>query len=72
LAAINCMLKICGKDQGLCHNIGCTSCKIIACSLISTKAQKHNLIIVINAFHGYAHNCHCRLAHHPLYFEGFG
>lgn len=66
------MLDVCGKDQGLGHDIGCTSHKTVASSSIGTKAQEHNLIIAVNAFHGYAHNRCCRLAHHPLYLEGFG
>ncbi|KAG1772889.1 hypothetical protein EV702DRAFT_1201363 [Suillus placidus] len=72
LAAINRMLDVCGKDQGLGHDIGCTSRKTIASSSIGAKAQEHNLIIAVNAFHGCAHNRCCQLAHHPLYLEGFG
>ncbi|KAG2054417.1 hypothetical protein BDR06DRAFT_982446 [Suillus hirtellus] len=60
------MLDVCGKDQGLGHDIGCTSHKTVASSSISTKAQEYNLIIAINAFHSYAHNHCCQLAHHPF------
>ncbi|KAG2120252.1 hypothetical protein DEU56DRAFT_747007 [Suillus clintonianus] len=72
LAAINHMLDVCGKDQGLGHDIGCTSRKTVASSSIGAKAQELNLVIAVNAFHGYAHNRRCQLAHHPLYLEGFG
>ncbi|KAG1766881.1 hypothetical protein EV702DRAFT_980585 [Suillus placidus] len=72
LAAINHMLDVCGKDQGLGHDIGCTSRKTVASSSISAKAQELNLVIAVNVFHGYAHNRRCQLAHHPLYLEGFG
>jgi hypothetical protein len=66
------MLDVCGKDQGLGHDIGCTSRKTVTSSSIGAKAQEHNLVIAVNAFHGYAHNRRCQLAHHPLYLEGFG
>ncbi|KAG2344279.1 hypothetical protein BDR05DRAFT_882938 [Suillus weaverae] len=72
LAAINWMLDICGKDQALGHDIGCSSCKTVAASSIGAKADEHNLIITVNAFHGYAHNHLCQLANHLLYLDSFG
>ncbi|KAG1880935.1 hypothetical protein F4604DRAFT_1879866 [Suillus subluteus] len=72
LAAIDRMLDVCGKDQALGYDIGCSSRKTVAASSIATKANANNLVIVVNAFHGYAHNCQCQLANHPLYLNGFG
>ncbi|KAG2070570.1 hypothetical protein BDR04DRAFT_983833, partial [Suillus decipiens] len=72
LAAINRMLDICGKDQALGYDIGCSSCKTVATSSIAAKAHANNLVIAVNAFHGYAHNRQCQLANHPLYLNGFG
>ncbi|KAG1883462.1 hypothetical protein F4604DRAFT_1879073 [Suillus subluteus] len=72
LAAVNRLLDSCGSFQGLGHDIGCTSCKTIAASSIGAKAEQSNLIVAINAFHGYTHNRRCQLANHPLYMNGFG
>ncbi|KAG1846291.1 hypothetical protein F4604DRAFT_1884181 [Suillus subluteus] len=58
LAAINRMLDVCGKDQALGYNISCSSHKTVA-----AKANANNLVIAVNAFHGYAHNCQCCFLH---------
>ncbi|KAG2039804.1 hypothetical protein BDR03DRAFT_859352, partial [Suillus americanus] len=60
------------KDQALGYDIGCLSCKTVAASSIAAKAHANNLVIAVNAFHGYAHNRQCQLANHPLYLNGFG
>ncbi|KAG1765357.1 hypothetical protein EDD22DRAFT_978793 [Suillus occidentalis] len=72
LAAVNWLLDSCGSLQGFGHNIGCTSRKTIAGSSIGAKAEELNLIVAVNAFHGYVHNRRCQLANHPLYLDGFG
>ncbi|KAG1742349.1 uncharacterized protein EDB91DRAFT_1052025, partial [Suillus paluster] len=72
LAVINWMFDICGKDQALVHDIGCLSYKTVAASSIGAKADKHSLIIAVNALHGYAHNRPCQPANHPLYLDSFG
>jgi hypothetical protein len=72
LAAINQMLDVCGKDQALGYDIGCLSCKTVAASSIAVKAHANNLVIAVNAFHGYAHNRQCQLANRPLYLNCFG
>ncbi|KAG1863675.1 hypothetical protein F4604DRAFT_1587045, partial [Suillus subluteus] len=72
LTAVNQLLDSCGSFQGLGHDIGCTSHKTIAASLIGAKAEQSNLIVAVNAFHGYTHNHRCQLANHPLYMNGFG
>ncbi|KAG1850404.1 hypothetical protein F4604DRAFT_1934402 [Suillus subluteus] len=72
LAAIDQMLDVCGKDQALGYDIGCSSHKTVAASSIAAKANANNLVIAVNAFHGYAHNHQCQLANHPLYLNGFG
>ncbi|KAG2069517.1 hypothetical protein BDR04DRAFT_1021210, partial [Suillus decipiens] len=71
LAIVNRLLEVCSQDQGLGHDIGCSSHKTIAASSIGNLATKLNLIVAVNAFHGYAHNCWCQLHHHPLYLQGF-
>jgi hypothetical protein len=72
LAAINWILDICGKDKALGYDIGCSSRKTVAASSIAAKAHANNLVIAVNAFHGYAHNRQCQLVNHPLYLNGFG
>ncbi|KAG2364991.1 hypothetical protein BDR07DRAFT_1449948 [Suillus spraguei] len=72
LAAINKMLDVCGKDQALGHDIGCSSYKTVAASSICAKADEYNLTIAVNASHGYAHNHPCQLKNHPLYLDSFG
>ena len=34
------------------------------------KASASNVLILVNAFHGYAHNHACQLENHPLYLKG--
>lgn len=72
LAAVSRLLEVCGQDQGLGHDIGCSSRKTIAASSIGNLATRLNLVVAVNAFHGYAHNRRCQLHHHPLYLQGFG
>ncbi|KAG1724290.1 uncharacterized protein EDB91DRAFT_1255303 [Suillus paluster] len=57
LAAVSRLLEVCGQDQGLGHDIGCSSRKTIAASSIGNLATRLNLVVAVNAFHGYAHNC---------------
>ncbi|KAI6013588.1 hypothetical protein BKA83DRAFT_4499963 [Pisolithus microcarpus] len=72
LAAVNRLLNICGQDQAVGHDIGCASKKTIAASSLGTKAWEKQLKVVVNAFHGFAHNHMCQLENHPLYQLGFG
>ncbi|KAF9223817.1 hypothetical protein BS17DRAFT_668077, partial [Gyrodon lividus] len=72
LVAINQVLDVCGKDQGVGHDIGCASKKTIAASSIGAKSKELNLHVVVNMFHGFAHNRLCQLQNHLLYLQGFG
>ncbi|KAI6022985.1 hypothetical protein BKA83DRAFT_4627227 [Pisolithus microcarpus] len=72
LAAVNRLLNICGQDQAVGHDVGCASKKTIAASSLGTKAREKQLKVVVNAFHGFAHNRMCQLENHPLYQLGFG
>ncbi|KIM65037.1 hypothetical protein SCLCIDRAFT_23132 [Scleroderma citrinum Foug A] len=42
-----------------------------ACS-IAQMARAANMQLVVNTFHGHAHNCMCQLQYHPLYLPGTG
>ncbi|KIJ65324.1 hypothetical protein HYDPIDRAFT_89358 [Hydnomerulius pinastri MD-312] len=66
------VLEICGKDQAISHDIRCSSKITITDSLIGTRAKELNLDVVVNAFHGFTHNCLCQLENHPLYKHGYG
>ncbi|KAI6000026.1 hypothetical protein EDD15DRAFT_2362606 [Pisolithus albus] len=72
LAAVNRLLNICGQDQAVGHDVGCASKKTIASSSLGKEAQEKRLKVVVNAFHGFAHNRMCQLENHPLYQIGFG
>ncbi|KAG1729220.1 uncharacterized protein EDB91DRAFT_1085831 [Suillus paluster] len=72
LATINKLLDIFGHNQAIGTDIGCSLAKTVAASSIHDKAADHQLLLAVNAFHGYAHNRKCQLRHHPLYLGGFG
>ncbi|KAI5989491.1 hypothetical protein EDD15DRAFT_2370522 [Pisolithus albus] len=72
LAAVNRLLNVCGQDQAVGHDVGCASKKTIASSSLGKEAQEKRLKVVVNAFHGFAHNRMCQLENHPLYQIGFG
>ncbi|KAI5992334.1 hypothetical protein EDC04DRAFT_2587023 [Pisolithus marmoratus] len=72
LVAVNQLLNVCGQGQAVGHDIGCASKKTISASSLGAKAQEKQLKVVVNTFHGFAHNCMCQLQNHPLYQLGFG
>jgi hypothetical protein len=45
---------------------------VAASNLLGRKAEQQRLQIVVNAFHGWAHNRLCQLKYHPLYRKGLG
>ncbi|KAI6145668.1 hypothetical protein EDD17DRAFT_1767881 [Pisolithus thermaeus] len=72
LAAVSRLLDVCGEDQAVGHDVGCASKKTIASSSLGNEVQEKRLKVVVNAFHGFAHNRLCQLENHPLYQVGFG
>ena len=72
LSVVDQILDICGHGQAIGHDVGCSSKKTIASSLLGPHAKDLNLQVVVNAFHGFAHNHICQLQNHPLYLTGFG
>jgi hypothetical protein len=66
------LLNTFGDDQGIGHDIGCRGATTIANCSIGCKAKQHRLTILVNAFHGHAHNRRCQLRNHPLYVKGIG
>lgn len=41
-------------------------------SSLAEKAELYDFIMVVNAFHGHAHERRCQLRNHPLYIKGVG
>ena len=64
-------LQLCSHDQVIGHDIGCTSRTTVANSSFRACAKDLDLLVTINAFHGFMHNWHCQLHNHPLYLPGF-
>ena len=72
LATLNKILDAFGPDQGVGYDIGCSHQTTVNASSLSDKAHKLSLQLVVDAFHGHAHNRPCQLMNHPLFREGFG
>ena len=61
-----------GNDQAIGSDIGCSLSATLAASSIAQTARVANMQLVMNAFHGHAHNHMCQLQYHPLYLPGTG
>ncbi|KAG1805993.1 uncharacterized protein BJ212DRAFT_1283028 [Suillus subaureus] len=72
LATVNKLLDIFGDNQAIGSDIGCSLSKTVATSSIQDNAVNYKLLLLVNAFHGHAHNCKCQLQYHPMYLRGFG
>ncbi|KAG2343426.1 hypothetical protein BDR05DRAFT_975977 [Suillus weaverae] len=72
LATINKLLDIFSDNQAIGSDIGCSLSKTVAASSIQDKAMNCNLRLLVNVFHGHAHNCKCQVQYHPMYLQGFG
>lgn len=60
-------------DPAMASDIGCAFKKTIEASKrVGPVAWRRNLQVVVNAFHGWAHNRLCQLLHHLLYRRGVG
>lgn len=72
LAMENKLLNTYGEDQIHGYDIGCDFSKTVAHSSLGPRAKALNLRLIVNAFHGYAHNRLCQIQNHPLYTLGAG
>ncbi|KAG6369425.1 hypothetical protein JVT61DRAFT_14862 [Boletus reticuloceps] len=70
--SISQILDFCDDDHAIGHDIGCASRITVAKSALGGRAKEAGLRVVVNAFHGFAHNRLCQLENHPLYLPGFG
>lgn len=73
LAATNFLMKVFGENQGLGFDIACSFESTIKNSpMLGAIAEAKGLQVIVNAFHGWAHNRLCQLKYHPLYRTGMG
>ncbi|KAI6041722.1 hypothetical protein EDC04DRAFT_2565236, partial [Pisolithus marmoratus] len=72
LATINKLISMHGNDQAIGSDIRCSLSTTLAVSSIAQMARAANVQLVMNTFHGHAHNHMCQLQYHPLYHSGTG
>lgn len=53
-------------------DIGCSLQATIGSSSLGPRFKEKNCKCVVNAFHGYAHNCACQKLNHPNVITGLG
>ncbi|KAI0039276.1 hypothetical protein FA95DRAFT_1585319 [Auriscalpium vulgare] len=72
LAVLDLYMREFGEGQCIGYNIGCSMGKTVQASSLKDRANELGLLLIVNAFHGYAHNRLCQLCHHPLFRTGLG
>ncbi|KAI0038843.1 hypothetical protein FA95DRAFT_1504966, partial [Auriscalpium vulgare] len=72
LASLDAIMKTYGSDQAVGYDIGCSMHTTIQSTSLASKATARRLHLIVNAFHGYAHNRRCQLLFHILYQLGMG
>ncbi|KAI0038722.1 hypothetical protein FA95DRAFT_1613160 [Auriscalpium vulgare] len=72
LASLDWIMKIYGDDQAVGYDIGCSMTSTVKSTSLGPEASSRRLQLVVNAFHGYAHNRGCQLLFHVLYQLGMG
>ncbi|KAI0038768.1 hypothetical protein FA95DRAFT_1449808, partial [Auriscalpium vulgare] len=72
LAVLDAYMRELGEGQCVGYDIGCSMGKTVEASSLKDRASALDLTLIVNAFHGYAHNRLCQLRHHPLYKLGLG
>lgn len=71
LALLDTMMKRYGNSIGVGFDIGCSLQSTVQDSiLVGPLAKSSRLLILVNAFHSWAHNHLCQVYNHPLYVEG--
>lgn len=73
LAIIFHICRVHSREIGHGYDIGCSLDETVRNSgLVGPISHRGAIEFVICAFHGYAYNHLCQLAHHPLYLDGHG
>ncbi|KZP27026.1 hypothetical protein FIBSPDRAFT_909065 [Athelia psychrophila] len=66
------MLRAHGKKQGAGLDIGCSHMKTLFNSALGPLARQLEHTVLVDAFHGHAHNRLCQLSHLTHYVDGLG
>ncbi|KAF7968552.1 hypothetical protein HWV62_30137 [Athelia sp. TMB] len=66
------MLEHHGANQGAGLDIGCSHKKTLANSALGPRAHELNHTVLVDAFHGHAHNRLCQLNNLTTYVDGLG
>ncbi|KAF7979474.1 hypothetical protein HWV62_42299 [Athelia sp. TMB] len=66
------MLEQHGANQGAGLDIGCSHSKTLANSTLGPRAKALNHTVLVDAFHGHAHNRLCQLNNLTTYVDGLG
>ncbi|KAF7979794.1 hypothetical protein HWV62_40842 [Athelia sp. TMB] len=66
------MLEQHGANQGAGLDIGCSHSKTLANSMLGPRAKELNHTVLVDAFHGHAHNRLCQLNNLTTYVDGLG
>jgi len=61
-----------GEDQGISYDINCVLDVTLRNSSLREEVINNCLLLVVDAFHCWAHKRSCQLKYHPLYRPGFG
>ena len=62
-----------GSDVTVGFDIGCSMQATVRDSpKVGPLATANRLVLLVNAFHGWAHNRQCQVSNHPLYIKGAG
>jgi hypothetical protein len=69
---VNKVLKTFGDHQVIGSDIGCSFASTVKSSSLGPEALARHLKIVVNAFHGHAHNRACQLKYLVSYILGLG
>lgn len=69
---VNFIMDTYGAHQGVGYDVGCSFWSTILNSSLKGKALDLFLEMLVNAFHGHAHNRLCQLRFHPLYRKTIG
>ncbi|KAF8528434.1 hypothetical protein BU17DRAFT_38233 [Hysterangium stoloniferum] len=72
LATLNHLLTTFGDDLLVGCDIACSFTSTVNTSSLSKQAHQCHLQLLLNSFHGYAHESKCQIVYHPMYHTSVG
>lgn len=72
LATTSRILNAYGPNTELAFDLGCAFNLTLMSSILGPQAREQNIHLVVDAFHGHAHNRGCQVDFHPQYILGNG